>query len=259
MKQQAFFDISNKIYTSFVAGELNKGEFTFALFLLLQWNAKRRPSKFNLATNNLISILKITKRDFYKYRNSLKQKRIIDFVPGNRRIQNATYYWVSNDTLDDTQSDTQSDTQNGTQSESKTPINTTKNEPLEREEKRRDKNIRAEDKVSKKQDVLVPPKEAPISKKYDPDEDVPSEVYKFITDNFGKQAIGIFKRNKVPLMFVHWIIRVKKKPLNGVRKPIFYICALAKDPTLFGDFNAWQGEQDKQALKGEISWMKLEG
>ena len=259
MKKNEFFDIFQRIDDAMSSGLLNRNEYALAMILLSRWNKLRHPNLFTVKTISLMADLGMSKTTFWRTRNSLKQKGIIDFEIGKGRSHISKYQWFQMGTYKRNYSDNHSDNHNDNHNAPETLIDIEESKPLRREKKRRDKNIRAEDKVSKKQDqILVPPKEVPISKKYDPDEDVPSEVYKFITDNFGKQAIGIFKKNKVPLLFVHWIIRVEKKPLNGVRNPIFYLCALAKDRTLFGDFSAWESEQDKQTLKGVIPWMQQE-
>ena len=243
-----FFDISQNIYELLVSGELSRNEFALAMVIVFQWNAMRRPLEFNLRTKTLISILGFSKSNFFRYRNVLKQKGVIDFKM-NKGSKSSTYtFVVSNRT---------------TNTIANRSTNTIANRSTAPSQSQTDKGIKPSPNVmnvmnERNTSLREIPKEVKSTKKYDPDENVPTEVYKQIEDRFGKPAIGIFKKNKVPLYFVKWIVEERKISLRKVRNPVFYICSLAKDPDLFGDFNAWLAQEYKKGWDVEIPWMQSE-
>ena len=70
-------------------------------------------------------------------------------------------------------------------------------------------------------------------------------IYEYIKKHFGKDSVGILKRNKVPLEFVRWVREVKKINTDKLNKPLIYIIGMAKKEETFAEFQRWQSEQDK--------------
>ena len=207
-------------------------------------------------------------RSITRVRNALRQKGFIDFESGTGKGHYAIYKLgakfrnlVSHDQVNDQVNDqvtsnlVSHDQVNDQVNDQVTSNLVSHDQVNDQQNDQRSKSIEYREikkEIYKERKKKIPQEAEP--REYDPDEDVPTELYRKIENRFGKFSIPVFKKNKVPLFFVQWVVEVKKIDLRRLRNPVTYICALSSDENLFGEFNAWLAQEHKKSWKEVVSW-----
>ncbi len=205
----SIIDAMNGLFRFTNTGALNANEIALYVILLSKWNELGRPNEFNLSRGIILSNSGMLKNTFYRTRNKIRQKGLIDFtIRGGRK---STVYSLC--PIYKTQPGTFSGTFSGTQPGT-----------IHREEKSREK-IKKESKERKKPQTEN------------------SKLYAYLRKMLGPNSIGILKNSKISLEFAVWLIRHYQ--VMAKKQPILYLIALSHKQEIFAKWQVFTSDQFK--------------